>query len=223
MAPTPKQPAKSKAAAFEAFDNGALAKDLVKQGYTRTAAYKWRKQWEAENPALPPIEEVEEPPKVGAPTDPHKPSVKRGASITEETAGMILATLFSIWASVSHEELRALTASQKARLQGPFAATLQTIPNPIAELVNTYAPPVSFVTTLVAVVQEQNDMINAKRSKSYDQLAQMERARDAEAERIERARANAAGNGEAADYDVPADKRVSTGVAEPEGGHFEFA
>jgi len=37
------------------------------------------------------------------------------------------------------------------------------------------------------------------------------------------ANANAAGNGEAADYDVPADKRVSTGVAEPEGGHFEFA
>lgn len=218
MAPRPRQPLKNRDAAFAAFDAGADAKELAKQGFTKTAAYQWYKVWRKQHPErvaeeLP--EEVEEPAVVKAPTDVIlKPSKK--VPITEETAGMILATCFSIWASVSHEELRALTPSQKARLQGPFAQTLQSIPNPIADLVNTYAPPVSFVTILVAIVQEQNDLITARRSRQYNELEQRQRAARDEEERAEAQRVNGAVRGDGAGVEVPADKRQSTGVAEPE-------
>lgn len=204
---------RDKAAAFEAFESGIEAKDLVKQGFTKTAAYKWQTEFKAQQPPI--VEDVPTPPRVEAPTDPVKPG-RNKVAVTEETAGMILTLLFNIWAGITHEELRVLTPSQRSRLQGPFAHTLRTIPNPIADLINTYAPPVSFVGSLISVINEQNDLIVARDTQGYNEMEQRRRAAEEAAQRIEEAHEAAAANG-APVQDVPADKRQSTGTPEPEG------
>jgi hypothetical protein len=164
----------TQAAAFDAFDAGKLPKDLHRDGTASGSAYKWFKQWSALRE--PTAEGVEEPTPIKSPTDPQpaapRSKGKSGAGVTEETAGLMLQVGFGIWANLRHSELCYLTPSETKHLQGPFAATLAKIPNPVAELVNTYSPPVAFVAELIQVISAKQALLAAERAKAFDPLAQ---------------------------------------------------
>ena len=200
-------------AAYDLFDGGSQPKDLVKQGFNRSNVYKWFGAWKREQEPAP-VTDVAPPPPVGSATDARVNPTKKKEPVTEKTAGLILAVGFGIWARLAHNDICYLTDPQRKQLAVPFAETLKAIPNPVADLINEYAPPVSFATELWTVVDGKLEEMRMERERAYDPV---EAARRAAEEAAAREAHNAApANGVVASNDVPANKRVSTGTAEPE-------
>lgn len=202
--------------AIAAFEQGMTANELTKAGFTKGSVYKWQQQWKAEQRS---VEEAEVPPAIKSPTDPPetRPS-SRSKGISEETAGHLLTMGFGLWAAIKKNDLCYLTDAEKKTLQSPFAQTLRVVPNPIADLMNTYAPPVTFVTLLFEVVSKKNEQMEAEDRKQWDELEQ----RKVATETI----AGPHTQSEQATNGVPPVKdaagKVSRGVPEPEAPSFRF-
>jgi hypothetical protein len=82
--------------------------------------------------------------------------------ITEQTAGMLVAGLFTVCAILDGETW-ILTQTERDSLAGPLADTMRALPVPVADAVNTYAAPITFSSALVTVIAHKVRVRNEKR------------------------------------------------------------
>ncbi len=74
--------------------------------------------------------------------------------ITEQTAGMLCAGLFTI-AAIFDGETWLLTTVERDALAGPFADSMRALPSPVAGAINTYSAPATFVCVFTAIVNHK--------------------------------------------------------------------
>ncbi len=79
---------------------------------------------------------------------------QKARPITEETAGQLCAGIFALAAILDAEGHGVWFLDEKERvaLAGPFADSLRSLPNPVADAVNQYSAPIVFCTTLSTIV-----------------------------------------------------------------------
>lgn len=151
------------------FDEGRKAGKSVKAliidlGIPKSTAYQWN------TAAKDAADEDAAPDSIAPPSvTPASSRSKRGGRrmavkpISEETAKMLLSGMFFVPAMLQSEPEWLLTPEQKEMLGSPFADALRVIPNPIADVVNTYAAPGVFLSSLLAVVTHKTNRIAQKR------------------------------------------------------------
>lgn len=197
-----------KSQAFQLFKDGKTANDLVKAGVPKSNAYGWQRAYAKDNP--PEVTTVEEARPIANVAEKKVDATKvKKKPVTEETAGMLLAMGFGIWGSLAREPLWYLTDAQREMLATPFAETLKSIPGPIADGINSYAPPLAFAGALMAVVSEKQSQI---RERADANVIRPERFRVVEGTAAPATREPVASD---PDADVPVDRRESSGTPEP--------
>lgn len=166
------------------FEQGAQPKELLAEGGARTSVYKWFNAWSTARGGdvgdVIEVGEVDEedegePAPIGnARTTPKAPAEKPRAAggrsrpgrtlITEQTAARILFGCSAVVATFSREEIYLLTPAQQAMLAPSFAESFDSVPAPVAKVINQYSAPVVFATTLFSIMAEKQDQIARKRS-----------------------------------------------------------
>lgn len=105
----------------------------------------WQRKDNAEPKGVPPPAG----PKTGAGTKYRSAPGRR--PITEQTAGMLVAGIFTLIA-IFDDPVWALTAQERDALASPMADSMRTLPTPVADAINTYSAPATFFSALVTIV-----------------------------------------------------------------------
>jgi hypothetical protein len=152
----PRVSAEKREEAFEFLRNGASTEDVVETfGVSAITVEKWRAE------------------ATGEPTAVSPPSVKmtgRGKKkhavkpISDETAGMIAAAVFSIAALVDQEPCWYLTDVERKALAEPLAESLKLLPSPVADAVNAYTAPGVLITVSATIINHKLQYRAAKRT-----------------------------------------------------------
>jgi len=125
---------------------------------TGVSSQQLSKWWKAENAG---------PRGVPPPTKDKPPAYKSSGGrrpITESTAGMLVAGLFTI-AAIRDGETWLLTQTERDGMAGPLADSMRTLPTPIADAINTYSAPVTFLSAIATVVAHKITLRNEAKKK----------------------------------------------------------
>jgi transposase-like protein len=124
-------------------ENADLAAIAAEHGVNVATIERWQAQESAEPTGIAP---------------PTVTGGKRGAklkvkAISEETAKQMIQSIFAAAAIVDRDPVWFLNPTETKALADPLCDSLRALPAPIAEAVNTYVAPATFVTTLSVVIK----------------------------------------------------------------------
>jgi hypothetical protein len=125
---------------------GEPAKKVAAEfGVTDDTLRNWRKTIDGDPRGVPP------PAREGRETGEKRKSSGGRRPITEATAGMLIAGIFTLIAIVRGPEW-VLTPLERDSLASPMADSMRTLPGPAADAINTWSAPATFFCAMATVI-----------------------------------------------------------------------